>query len=185
MLKLNGPQWIFVIIFQVAYGAIVYGLTRAYYSPEFNAEAQMDAAVGNDPIGQYNQLMDDMLRKAGNDADEIARIADQLFAQKRYAAAAEAYRRLVSLRPRDVEIHNNLGLVLHYQGRSREAVEVLEEGVAIDPQYQRIWLTLGFVKSGAGDVGGAKLAFQRAVDIAPDSGIALEAKSMLERLGSQ
>lgn len=182
MIRLNAAQWAFVIAFQIAFGAIVYGLTRAYYAPEFNVEATSAAASSGDPVGRYNEMMDQELKRAGNDAEQISRVADQFFAQKRYDRAAEAYLRLVELKPNDVEVYNNVGLVLHYLGRSADAANYLEQGTRVDPRYQRIWLTLGFVKSGSGDVGGARLAFQKAMEIDPESGIGVEAKAMIERL---
>jgi len=86
------------------------------------------------------------------------------------------------LEPNDVDTYNNLGLTLHYLGRSTEALDKLNEGVAVDPTYQRIWLTLGFVNRQLGNTGQARTALTTAVKMDADSEIGQSATKMLEEL---
>ena len=108
--------------------------------------------------------------------------ADALFTAKRYTQAIAAYRKLLTLLPGDVETYNDLGLALHYAGRTDEALQVLEEGAVRDPRFQRILLTLGFVRLQVGRVEEARAALQACLDIDPDSPIAVEARRFLERI---
>jgi len=77
---------------------------------------------------------------------------------------------------------NNLGLTLHYLGRSGEALTRLGEGIAADPGNQRIWLTLGFVNSQLGNVDDARKALTKATEIGTDESIREAANKMLEAL---
>ena len=112
----------------------------------------------------------------------MSRRADEYFANKQYDQATAMYERLLALRPNDVDILNNLGLTLHYLGRSTEALDRLEEGVAVDSENQRIWLTLGYVNSALGNTGQAREALTNAIQTGTDESIRQSAKAMLEAL---
>jgi tetratricopeptide (TPR) repeat protein len=86
---------------------------------------------------------------------------------------------VIELDPEDLDAYNDLGLALHYSGRSQAGLETLQEGAAKDPEFQRIWLTMGFVSAQAGDPAGAHPALEKARDLDPDNGIGQEATRML------
>ena len=65
-------------------------------------------------------------------------------------------------------------------GRARE--QRLEEGVAADPSYQRIWLTLGYVNSQLGNREKARAALQKAADMDSGNNVGQSALSMLDEL---
>ncbi|MGW8368799.1 MAG: tetratricopeptide repeat protein [Gammaproteobacteria bacterium] len=88
----------------------------------------------------------------------------------------------MSFDPNNVEVYNNLGITLHYIGRSDEALRRLDQGVAIDPTHQRIWLTLGYVNSQLGNAEQARTALTKAVQMDPDNDIGQSAAKMLEAL---
>ncbi|MDH3491005.1 MAG: tetratricopeptide repeat protein [Gammaproteobacteria bacterium] len=117
-----------------------------------------------------------------DDPADISRQADQFFANRQFQQAANAYERLLRLEPENAEIHNNLGLTLHYLGRSDEALRRLNDGVAVDPENQRIWLTLGFVNSQVGNVEQARKALTTATKIGSNESIRQSAMRMLEAL---
>jgi len=116
------------------------------------------------------------------DPVEMSRKADEFFANKQYARAAELYERLLVFSPNNAEIHNNLGLTLHYLGRSNEALRRLNAGVAADPTHQRIWLTLGFVNSQLGNTEQARSALTTATQVGTNESIRESAMKMLEDL---
>jgi Flp pilus assembly protein TadD len=108
--------------------------------------------------------------------------ADDLFGKAQYDEAARLYQQALEADPKDVNTYNNLGITLHYLGRSGEALEVLNEGITLDPSYQRIWLTLGYVSSQVGQAEQARAALTKAVQMDPDSDVGQSASSMLESL---
>ncbi|MGE5152461.1 MAG: tetratricopeptide repeat protein, partial [Bdellovibrio bacteriovorus] len=109
----------------------------------------------------------------------IGERADSLFAERRYREAVPLYRRVLELTPDDVETYNDLGLALHYIGDSAGALEVLRAGAAGAPDFQRIWLTLGFVSLQVKDQETARVALTRARDLGPETSIGQEAVRLL------
>ncbi|MGB7552055.1 MAG: tetratricopeptide repeat protein, partial [Chromatiaceae bacterium] len=92
------------------------------------------------------------------------------------------YRRALELAPGDTDANNDLGLALFYTGQTAEAIKVLRAGAERSPDFQRIWLTLGFVSGGAGDKATARATLEKARDLGPDTGIGQEAARQLSRL---
>ncbi len=116
------------------------------------------------------------------DPESPARIADQHFQQGLFQEAASECRRALEQAPDNVDLYNNLGLTLHYIDRSREAVDILELGIAADATYQRIWLTLGFVQLSERDANSARRALATAAELDPNSRVGLEAMRLLEEI---
>ena len=113
---------------------------------------------------------------------ELTSQADDAFEKQQYAQAASLYAQALALSPKDAELYNELGISLHYAGRSAEAVDKLKQGVAIDPSHQRIWLTLGFVQASSGATAEGRTALQKAAEMDPSSPIGQEAKRLLSQL---
>jgi len=178
-------------VFQVIFGLTVFALTRNHYrvesvatSPPLPANHPAGANLLNtNPESEFEQLMD-LFPPDAAETDPAAMLvqADNHFAAGRYQQAAEGYSRLLQLNPGDADIYNNLGITLHYLGRSEEALGILDEGVTVDPLYQRIWLTRGFVNSQVGNLPQAREALIRARDLGPDSDVGRAAQQMLDQL---
>jgi Flp pilus assembly protein TadD len=169
--------------FLIVYGVVVFAATRAYYLERPAAARPAPAAVapgaGPRPFARPQSAPPVAL---ADDPAALAGQADELFTQKRYGEAIAAYRKLLDLVPGDADAYNDLGLALFYAGRSAEALQVLEQGAAQNAGFQRIWLTLGFVRLQAGRNDTARAAFERCIAIDPGSPIATEARRFLERL---
>ena len=178
-------------VFQIVFGLTVFTFTRHYYTqdpdnvnadsaeirqPEFvwpDGQTEMNSTLSN--LSTFNQ-------SSVEDPVEVARQANEYFANKQYDKAADLYERLLVFNPNNVDTYNNLGITLHYLGRSTEALRRLNDGVAIDPTHQRIWLTLGFVNSQVGDTIQARTALATAAKINADNEIGESAIKMLEDL---
>lgn len=115
-------------------------------------------------------------------AEHLAQTADRHFREGFFHRAAEEYAAVMKQAPHNVDVYNNLGLTLHYVGRSAEGVETLRKGIALDPSHQRIWLTLGFVQSGTGATEDARRALNKAIELDSESTIGREAKRLLGEL---
>ncbi len=178
-------------VFQVVFGLAIFTLTRQYYLHDSDNPSAV-ATLGGEPLAawpapntepnpersgspEYSPLIID-------DPALLSRQADELFANKQYARAAEVYGRVLTLSPNNVMVYNNLGITLHNLGRSAEALSKLNEGVAVDATYQRIWLTLGFVNSEVGDTEQARSALTTAVQMGTDNQVGQSASKMLENL---
>lgn len=183
--------WIPLGIFQLIFGLAIFGLTRDYYlygGDRSGVAPATRARTTPDPTSGF--LRPEIPRPASTAWDasvpqgpaEISRQAEEAFANKQYEQAADHYGRLLTITPNDAETHNNLGLTLHYLGRSTEALRVLNEGVAIDPDHQRIRLTLGYVHKQLGNDEAAVKALTNATLIGNDEAIRKSAMEMLRDL---
>jgi predicted Zn-dependent protease len=183
--------WSLMVIFQVAFGLTVFGFTRHHYvsrSGETGAamatvpHAQMawPGSTGPDDLEQLMSTFPGQV--AVQDPEQTLLRADELFVNGNYVQAGEMYQRLVSSGYRNVNLYNNLGLTLHYLDRSQEALQRLNEGIALDSSYQRIWLTLGYVSSQVGRIDDARLALTTAMEMDADNDIGQSAARMLQEL---
>ena len=188
---LNLKFWIPMTVFQIVFGLTIFTITRQYYIPDSDnvsiepTEISQPSFVWPDGITETNpaQLNSSTFSQSTiEDPAEILRQADEYFTEKQYDKAAELYERLLVLSPNNVETYNNLGITLHYLGRSSEALHRLNEGVVVDPTHQRIWLTLGFVYSQVGSTEDARTALTTAAKIDADNEIGKSAVKMLENL---
>ena len=176
---------------QIVFGLTVFAMTRQYYIQGADNVSADSSETGQPtfvwPDGQTEmnstQLNSSTFNQSSvEDPVEVARQANEYFANQQYAKAAVLYERLLVFDPSNVDTYNNLGITLHYLGKSSEAIQRLNEGVAIDPTHQRIWLTLGFVNSQTGDTPQARAALNTAANINADNEIGESAIKMLEQL---
>ena len=182
--------WISMTVFQVAFGLAVFAATRHHYLDEAGANTAgpgaarpslpvwRDSTAGTES-GQFGSPTVDV--SAVTDPAELGRIGDEFFNNKQYEQAAETYERLLTFGP-NVNTYNNLGITLFYLGRSDEALNILNEGIATDPLYQRIWLTLGFVNTRLGNIEEARSALTTAVEMGADNEVGQSAMQMLDNL---
>lgn len=194
----DGRFWIGMAVFQVAFGLAVFALTRQYY-------LEPPAQIGGSALAETSTAVADTSSGPGwtesitaanleqfdlsvpNQADmrdpvAVSRQANSYFANGQYAQAADLYEKLLEFGPDNADTYNNLGLTLHYLGRSDEALKRLEEGLAADATHQRTWLTLGFVNSQLGNTDAARTALTNAVQMGADAEIRRSATEMLESL---
>jgi len=189
----NARFWTFMAIFQLVFGLAVFGLTRHYTlsNPDIaaarvpsattpHAQQEWPQSTGQDDLERLMSTFPGQV--AVQDPNETLQRADALFASGDYGQAAEMYQRIISAGFRDAEVFNNLGLTLHYLGRSDEALKVLNQGIALDSGHQRIWLTLGYVSSQVGRFDNARLALATAVDMGAENDIGRAAAEMLQAL---
>lgn len=194
--------WLSMGAFQVVFGLAVFGLTREYYlsaTPMASAPAQpglnwptagqtlssgllTGQGVPSQNMGIANTVGATSDLNVLQDPVEISRQANDMFAQQDYASAAKLYARLLEFDPENTSTYNNLGLTLHYIGRSDEALKILEEGSIIDPFDQRLLLTLGFVSTQLGDTEKARSALKSAVALGADTQVGQSATKMLDEL---
>lgn len=192
MKKFSPIQWLGLFFFLIFYGFAVFALTRDYYLRQFPKwQAEQAVQIPTSPHGarQTNSkprpaplpVIDDAVPPSVVESNPVllAQRGDSLFSQQRYAEAITVYRRVLEMDPADADSGNDLGLALHYAGQTPAALEVLRAGTQSAPSFQRIWLTLGFVSSQAGDIDSARHALQTARDLGPDSGVGQEAARLL------
>lgn len=170
-------QWLLLLAFLIVYGVVVFAATRAYYL-DTPAGTPAAAAAARTAVNGDGGVA----RPLSDDPAALGEQADRFLTERDYPNAIAAFRKLVELEPDNVEVYNDLGLSLHYGGRSGEALIALQKGILVQADHPRIWLTRGFVEYQLGELEAAKQSLQRSVELAPDSAIADEARRFLERL---
>lgn len=175
-MKLSLRQVLLLIAFMILYGVAVFAATRAYYSDSGRvatpASSTQTSGLDGAPVST----------PLSNDPRTLNEQADNYLTNRDYPNAIAAFRKLVSIAPDSAEGYNDLGLSLHYGGRSGEALVVLQKGLMVDANNQRVWLTRGFVEYQLGELEAAKQSLTRAVELGADNEIAAEAQRFLERL---
>ena len=183
--------WILMTVFQVAFGLAVFAVTRQYYvhdQDEVSANTRVMAQPApewpeRDPESELEQLISTYPgQQTIKDPAAVLRRADEFYTNGQYDKAADLYQQLLASGSNDVNTYNNLGITLYNLGRSDEALRILNEGVAVDSSYQRIWLTLGFINSQVGNTGQARLALTTAVQMGADTEVGRSAQEMLGNL---
>ena len=117
-----------------------------------------------------------------SDPQSLARLGDEYFESSNYEQAIEIYKKVLEDNPSDIDTLNDLGLAYHYTGNSDLAEETLIKGVEIAPEFQRIWLSLGYVLKSAGKDDESRSVLQKTVDMDPGSDVGQEAIRMLGQL---
>jgi Flp pilus assembly protein TadD len=178
-----------MVVFQVVFGLTIFAITRQYYLPGEVATSagRSSQAAAEWPVRSEESDLANLISAfpgtaAITDPLELSSQADEAFSNQQFSQAAELYERLLLADPGNADTYNNLGLTLHYLGRSAEALNVLNEGVTVDPGYQRIWLTLGFVNIQAGNLDQARSALTTAVQMGADTEVGESAAHMLEAI---
>jgi tetratricopeptide (TPR) repeat protein len=187
MPKLNLLQSVGLILFLAFYGFTVFALTRDYYQHHSTAAVAAPVAIPHAAAPVPRRPAAAALDSAsvipaavtGSNPVLLSQQADDLFSQGRYGEAIPLYRRILELAPDDVDAFNDLGLALFYTGDSPGALAILTQGTTKGPQFQRIWLTYGFVQFKAGDAAGAVAALTKARDLGPGTGPGTEAGRLL------
>jgi tetratricopeptide (TPR) repeat protein len=116
------------------------------------------------------------------DPQALASLGDQYFENNNFMQAIEIYKRVLGINPDDVDTYNDLGLAYLYTGNPGLAEETLIKGIDTSPEYQRIWLSLGFVLKSIGENEKARPVLQNALDMGPDNEVGQEALRLLEQL---
>lgn len=183
--------WVVLVVFQVVFGLAIFAITREYYMRDVDNVSAHPPITDRSPVGWTSGITESEISRLSSsasspsttrDPSEISRQADVAFTNKQYATAAALYEQLLVFSPNDAEIYNNLGLTLHYLGRSNEALRRLNDGVAVDAEHQRIWLTLGFVNGQLGHTEQARNALTKAAQVGSNESIRQSAMKMLEEL---
>ena len=190
-MTLDNRFWVLFVVFQVFFGLAVFAMTREYYMQDADTVSGHSwTAAQSAPSWSQGITATDVSRLSSSavsqplpsDPAEITRQANESFVNKQYDRAARLYEQLLAFEPNNAEIYNNLGITLHYLGRSDEALRRLNEGVAVDAGHQRIWLTLGFVNAQLGNVEQARTALTKATQVGSNESIRQSAMTMLNEL---
>ena len=104
------------------------------------------------------------------DAAGYAKLARELARRHDFDAAEVAYLLAIELDPASPSLHRSLADVIDANGRSKEAIEILQLLASQTPGDVGLHARLGHLLTQEGDFARAEAAYRRALEIEPDSG---------------
>lgn len=114
-----------------------------------------------------------LARQAGEnprDASVRIELGNVYFDAERFEDAVKWYEQALELDPKNVNASTDLGIGYYYLNQPDRALSQFERSLAIDPLHTKTLLNIGIVRAyGKDDLDGAARAWQRVVEIAPDT----------------
>jgi tetratricopeptide (TPR) repeat protein len=112
-------------------------------------------------------------------------LANLYFDSEKYDDAIKWYADALKLAPNDVNVSTDLGVSYYYTNQADKALEQFSHSLQLDPKHAKTLLNVGVVKAfGKQDLAGAEEAWQKVVQLAPESPEAQAAKRALDSLRS-
>lgn len=114
------------------------------------------------------------LRQSAERDPRDARVRIELgnvyFDSERFEDASRWYAEAIQIDPRNVSVSTDLGISYYYLNQPDRALAQFDRSLAIDPNHAKTLLNVGIVRAyGKDDLAGAVKAWQRVVEIGPDS----------------
>jgi tetratricopeptide (TPR) repeat protein len=115
------------------------------------------------------------------DAGVRVQLANLYFDAEQFQEAATWYEEALKINPRDADASTDLGIAYYYMNQPDRALEQFEQSLAANPNHSKTYLNIGVVRAfGKQDLEGAAKAWQKVIEIAPDSPEGRAAKQALE-----
>jgi tetratricopeptide (TPR) repeat protein len=183
------------VFFGLIVGWII-GTQQAQESPRVRtpqADAAPAAAPPADSAAPARAVLDETKARALQTVAEkdpknaVARteLGDLYYDAGRYPDAIRWYQESLALNPKDVNVSTDLGVSYYYNKETDRAIQQLERSLQLDPSHAKTLLNLGVVRAfGKQDLKGATEAWQKLVDVAPQSPEGQQARRALDSLSS-
>src|SRR3954452_22039991 len=176
------------IFFGVLVGWII-GSQRAtvVQTPPSAPTAASSPSTSGQPAPAFDEARAAQLKTAADRSPSDSEIRVQLgklyFDAERYDDASRWYEDALKVDPKNVNASTDLGIAYYYSNQPDRALAQFERSLAIDPKHSKTLLNIGIVRAfGKQDLDGAEKAWQRVLDLAPDSQEAAVAKRGLDGL---
>jgi tetratricopeptide (TPR) repeat protein len=119
------------------------------------------------------------------DAETRVQLGNLFFDADRYPEAIQWYDAALKVDPMNINASTDLGIAYYYTNKPDLALAQFERSLAIDPKHSKTLLNVGIVRAfGKEDLQGAAAAWQKVIEIAPDSPEAAVAKKGLDGMRS-
>ena len=147
------------------------------------------ASAGNPappPLDQGEvQRLKDLADKDPSNASPRTQLGNLYFDAERYDDAIRWYRAALELDPTNPDVSTDLGVSYYYTNQPDKALAQFKRSLEIEPKHTKTMLNQGIVLAfGKQDLDGASKAWERVVQLAPDSPEGQAAKRALESMKS-
>jgi len=120
-----------------------------------------------------------------SDSETRVQLGNLYFDAERYPEATTWYKAALRIDPKNVNASTDLGIAYYYSNQPDAALAQFEQSLAIDPAHSKTLLNVGIVRAFAKeDLTGAAKAWERVLEVAPNSPEARAAKQALDGLRS-
>jgi tetratricopeptide (TPR) repeat protein len=117
------------------------------------------------------------------DAATRVQLGNMYFDAGRFPEAARWYEDALEIEPRDANVSTDLGIAYYYTNQPDKALAQFDHSLQVDPKHSKTLLNVGVVRAfGKQDLEGAAKAWQRVIEVAPDSPEARAARQALDGL---
>jgi tetratricopeptide (TPR) repeat protein len=131
------------------------------------------------------QALRTVVERDPKNAVALAQLGNLYYDAGRYTDAIKWYIDSLAVNPNDVSVSTDLGVSYYYNNQPDLALKQLEHSLKVDPKHTKTLLNMGVVRAfGKRDLKGATEAWQRLVEIAPDSPEGRQARQALDTLSS-
>jgi tetratricopeptide (TPR) repeat protein len=131
------------------------------------------------------QALTTVLKSDPNNAGAIVKLANLYFDAERYQDAIDWYLKGLKIEPKNVDASTDLGVSYYYSGNTDAALKQFDYSLKLDPRHTKTLLNQGIVLAfGKRDLKGATDAWEKVVQIAPDSPEAQAAKQGLQGIAA-
>ena len=133
---------------------------------------------------QVNALTSVASREPANARPRV-QLGNLYFDAERYDDAIKWYTEAIKLAPDDVNVITDLGVCYYYTNQPDKALEQFDRSLKLDPNHAKTLLNVGIVRAfGKQDLDGATAAWQKVIQLVPNSPEAQAAKRALDTLQS-
>lgn len=155
--------------------------TAAAAAPAANPQGTRAAVLDQSQVTALQSVAE----KEPNNVQSRVQLGNLYFDAERYDDAIKWYSEAVKLDPKDVNVSTDLGVCYYYTNQPDKALAQLQHSLDIDPKHTKTLLNVGIVRAfGKQDLTGAAEAWQKVLDIAPDSPEGQAAKRALDAMKS-
>jgi tetratricopeptide (TPR) repeat protein len=126
-----------------------------------------------------------IIKSDPNNAGAHVQLANTYFDAQRYDDAIKWYEQSIKLDPKNVDASTDLGVSYFYSNKIDEALRQFDYSLKLNPTHTKTLLNQGIVLAfGKRDLKGATLAWEKVVQLAPDSPEAQAAKQGLQGIAA-
>jgi cytochrome c-type biogenesis protein CcmH/NrfG len=143
--------------------------------------SQGDATV---PLDESRaQSLRTTAEQSPRDAAPRVQLGNMYFDAGRFPEAAKWYEDALRIEPRNPDVSTDLGIAYYYTNQPDKALAQFDRSLEVDPKHSKTLLNVGVVRAfGKQDLAGAAKAWQRVIEVAPDSPEARAARQALDGL---
>jgi cytochrome c-type biogenesis protein CcmH/NrfG len=176
------------VFFGILVGWIIGSQQAAPPRPRAAADAESASAPAAQPSARaLDEARVATLRAASdrNPQDVASRVelGDLHFDAERFPDAARWYEEALRIDPRNVNASTDLGITYYYMKQTDRALAQFDRSLKIDPKHSKTLMNIGIVRAfGKEDLEGATKAWERLIEVAPDSEEARRARQALAAL---